>query len=93
MFSRRISSTDALEIIRRGLLPVLELSTFFRSLTFFFFFIFSPVAREQVWPNPGFHQQLVLFELCQYKPSPSDGIYRNWRDRIEREIRERGLPC
>ncbi|PAV20869.1 phosphatases II [Pyrrhoderma noxium] len=67
MFSRRISSTDALEIIRR--------------------------AREQVWPNPGFHQQLVLFELCQYKPSPSDGIYRNWRDRIEREIRERGLPC
>lgn len=66
MFSRRISSTDALEIIRR--------------------------AREQVWPNPGFHQQLVLFELCQYNPTPSDGIYRSWRDQIEREIRERGLP-
>lgn len=40
MFSRRISSTDALEIIRRGLLPVLELSTFFSVTNFFFFFHF-----------------------------------------------------
>ncbi|KAL5488075.1 hypothetical protein ACEPAI_6183 [Sanghuangporus weigelae] len=45
-------------------------------------------AREQVWPNPGFQEQLVLFELCQYNPTASDGIYRNWRSKIERQIQE-----
>ena len=46
------------------------------------------IAREQVWPNPGFQEQLVLFELCQYNPTPASGIYQNWRSKIERQIRE-----
>ncbi|TDL29544.1 phosphatases II [Rickenella mellea] len=45
-------------------------------------------VREQVWPNPGFQEQLVLFELCNYAPSETCGIYRNWRARIERHITE-----
>ena len=40
-------------------------------------------ARDQIWPNPGFQYQLILFELCQYLPSPSNGIYTEWRARLE----------
>ncbi|KAI5124947.1 hypothetical protein M0805_007374 [Coniferiporia weirii] len=47
-------------------------------------------AREQVWPNPGFQEQLVLFELCQYNPTETDGIYRSWRNKIELQIRGAG---
>ncbi|KAJ7649766.1 protein-tyrosine phosphatase-like protein [Roridomyces roridus] len=36
-------------------------------------------AREQIWPNSGFQEQLVLFELCQYAPSPMSGVYQGWR--------------
>ncbi|KII94940.1 hypothetical protein PLICRDRAFT_96332 [Plicaturopsis crispa FD-325 SS-3] len=43
--------------------------------------------REQIWPNPGFVEQLVLFQLCQYNPTPSNGIYWNWRHQIERRLR------
>jgi dual specificity phosphatase 12 len=46
------------------------------------------VAREQIWPNPGFQEQLILFELCQYAPSPSNGIYVSWRQKIERKLKE-----
>lgn len=49
-------------------------------------------ARDQIWPNPGFQEQLVLFELCQYKPSPSNGIYSSWRTKLERRLRAAGLP-
>jgi len=45
-------------------------------------------AREQIWPNPGFQEQLILFELCQYAPSPSNGIYVSWRHKIERKLKE-----
>jgi dual specificity phosphatase 12 len=62
MYSRRINSTQALEIVRR--------------------------AREQIWPNPGFQEQLVLFELCQYAPSPSNGIYKSWRYTIEQKLKD-----
>lgn len=48
-------------------------------------------AREQVWPNPGFQEQLVLFELCQYSPSPSCGIYTSWRTTVERRLKEQQL--
>lgn len=41
------------------------------------------VAREQVWPNPGFMEQLVLFELCDYMPS-GHGLYLKWRAQIQR---------
>jgi dual specificity phosphatase 12 len=45
-------------------------------------------SREQVWPNPGFQEQLVLFELCGYAPSPKCGIYQSWRIRVDRRLRE-----
>ncbi|KAI0082429.1 phosphatases II [Panus rudis PR-1116 ss-1] len=61
MWSRRIKSTDAIEVVRR--------------------------AREQVWINPGFQEQLVLFELCRYEPSPREGIYQSWRQKIQRHVR------
>ncbi|CAL1701140.1 unnamed protein product [Somion occarium] len=44
-------------------------------------------AREQVWINPGFQEQLVLFELCRYAPSPSEGIYQNWKRGVQRALR------
>ncbi|KAH9482754.1 Dual specificity protein phosphatase 1B [Psilocybe cubensis] len=66
MYSRRINSTQALNIVR--------------------------TARDHIWPNPGFQEQLVLFELCQYAPSRSNGIYVNWRTQLERRLRAAGLP-
>jgi len=45
-------------------------------------------AREQIWPNPGFQEQLILFALCQYAPSPSHGIYVTWRHKIERRLKQ-----
>ncbi|KAG7096754.1 hypothetical protein E1B28_004166 [Marasmius oreades] len=48
-------------------------------------------ARDQIWPNPGFQEQLVLFELCDYAPSPSNGIYASWRSKLERRIAAGGL--
>ncbi|KDQ64306.1 hypothetical protein JAAARDRAFT_27931 [Jaapia argillacea MUCL 33604] len=44
-------------------------------------------AREQTWINPGFYEQLVLFQICQYNPTPTCGIYVNWRTKIERSLR------
>lgn len=43
------------------------------------------VAREQIWINESFIEQLVLFELCGYQPSETNGIYMNWKLRIDRE--------
>ncbi|KAJ7762971.1 protein-tyrosine phosphatase-like protein [Mycena metata] len=43
-------------------------------------------SREHIWPNAGFQGQLVLFELCQYAPSPSNGIYQSWRYKIDRYL-------
>ncbi|KAJ7803701.1 hypothetical protein B0H14DRAFT_3776843 [Mycena olivaceomarginata] len=40
---------------------------------------------RQIWPNAGFQEQLVLFELCQYQPSPS------WRYKLDRQLRAAGL--
>ncbi|KNZ74835.1 Dual specificity protein phosphatase [Termitomyces sp. J132] len=48
-------------------------------------------ARDQIWPNPGFQEQLVLFELCQYAPSPSNGYYASWRVRLDRRLKAAGL--
>jgi dual specificity phosphatase 12 len=44
------------------------------------------LARDQIWVNPGFHEQLVLFELCRYAPSRSEGIYTNWRAQLDRRL-------
>ncbi|KAJ6576020.1 protein-tyrosine phosphatase-like protein [Mycena vulgaris] len=48
-------------------------------------------ARDQIWPNAGFQEQLVLFELCQYAPSPTNGIYQSWRYKLDRQLRAAGL--
>ncbi|KAJ6583478.1 protein-tyrosine phosphatase-like protein [Mycena vulgaris] len=51
--------------------------------------IYDP--RDQIWPNAGFQEQLVLFELCQYAPSPTNGIYQSWRYKLDRQLRAAGL--
>lgn len=48
-------------------------------------------ARDQIWLNPGFQEQLVLFELCQYAPSPANGIYSSWRTQLDRRLKALGL--
>ncbi|KAK7054229.1 MAP kinase phosphatase 2 [Favolaschia claudopus] len=48
-------------------------------------------ARDQIWPNAGFQEQLVLFELCQYQPSPANGIYQSWRYKLDGRLRAAGL--
>ncbi|KAJ7167843.1 phosphatases II [Mycena filopes] len=48
-------------------------------------------VREEIWPNPGFQEQLVLFELCRYAPSQSDGIYQNWRYKINQQLMGRRM--
>jgi len=60
MWSRRMNSTEAQDVVRR--------------------------AREQVWINPGFQEQLILFELCQYSPSLREGIYNKWRMKIDQSL-------
>ncbi|KAF8181236.1 protein-tyrosine phosphatase-like protein [Mycena galopus ATCC 62051] len=47
--------------------------------------------RDQIWPNAGFQEHLVLFELCQYQPSPSNGVYQGWRYKLDRQLRAAGL--
>ncbi|KAH8830376.1 protein-tyrosine phosphatase-like protein [Flagelloscypha sp. PMI_526] len=49
------------------------------------------IRQCNIWPNAGFQEQLVLFELCQYNPSPSNGIYSAWRGKLERRLRTEGL--
>lgn len=44
--------------------------------------------REQIWLNPSFQEQLVVFELCRYAPSENEGVYRSWRFKLE-EARRR----
>jgi len=43
-------------------------------------------AREQVWIIPGFQEQLVLFAVCKYNPTPTDGVYLNWRQKVNRHL-------
>ena len=62
MWSRRMSVTNALTVVRQ--------------------------AREQIWLNPSFQEQLVVFEACRYAPSPNDGIYRKWRYQLEEARRQ-----
>lgn len=40
-------------------------------------------VRDQIFPNAGFMEQLVLFELCQYAPNTSNGVYSAWRTQLE----------
>ena len=43
-------------------------------------------AREQVWINPGFQEQLALWGFCQYNVTPDNGIYKKWRMGIENAL-------
>ncbi|KAN0097436.1 Protein-tyrosine phosphatase-like protein [Tylopilus felleus] len=45
-------------------------------------------AREQVWFNGGFHEQLVLFELCKYQPSSACPYYTGWRQKLDAHLAE-----
>ncbi|EIM88591.1 phosphatases II [Stereum hirsutum FP-91666 SS1] len=47
-------------------------------------------AREQIWPNAGFQEQLSIFEMCRYAPSNTEGIYVRWRQQVDRRLQERG---
>ncbi|KAJ7922487.1 hypothetical protein B0H13DRAFT_1982773 [Mycena leptocephala] len=38
-------------------------------------------ARHQIWSNASLHEQLILFEMCQYQPSPSN-CYQSWRYKL-----------
>jgi dual specificity phosphatase 12 len=82
MWAHRIGATKALERLRRG--KLFECKYFSLLLT-------TKLAREQIWPNPGFQEQLVLFELCQYAPSPYNGIYQSWRYKLDGRLRAAGL--
>ena len=42
--------------------------------------------REQVWIIPGFQEQLVIWEICQYNVTPDNGVYRKWRMEIENAL-------
>ena len=81
MWTRRLNATQALQVVRSGRRIVIFLHTSDLPAT----------ARDQIWPNPGFQEQLVLFELCQYAPSPSNGIYANWRAQLDRKLKASGL--
>lgn len=43
-------------------------------------------AREQVWFNAGFQEQLVLFELCRYRPTTANPYYVGWRHKIDMHL-------
>ena len=82
MWSRRISSSEALDIVRRR-------KTVFMTV---YFDRCSPTFlpdREQIWPNAGFIEQLSLFEMCRYAPSMDEGIYVRWRHNIDRQLQGR----
>ena len=86
MWSSRVNATQALEIVRRG--AVLFSGSDWVLIGRFFI---CTTARDQIWLNPGFQEQLVLYELCDYAPSPSNGIYASWRNKLDRRLAASGL--
>lgn len=82
MWAQRIHATEALEIVRRGKEQMHSLQTFCNV---------SSLARDQIWPNAGFQEQLVLWELCDYNPTPDNGFYRTWRLQLDRRLAAAGL--
>jgi dual specificity phosphatase 12 len=78
MYTKRMDATHAMDAVRKGRFH----SIFHRVHKTHW----PELAREQVWFNAGFQEQLVLFELCRYAPSPSCGIYRSWRQRVSNAL-------
>ena len=37
-------------------------------------------------------EQLVIYELCEYAPSPTNGIYINWRTTVDRNLAAASMP-
>lgn len=83
MWSRRLGATDATEIVRRGKRTSSVGGRFVNSLFL--------SARDSIWINPGFHEQLVLFQVCQYNPHPGDGVYASWKTKVDRKLKAAGL--
>jgi len=83
MRSRRIGVGEALDMIRSGaaalILGIDKMPILF------------PV-RDQIWVNAGFMEQLVIYELCEYAPSPTNGIYINWRTTVDRNLAAASMP-
>lgn len=77
MAKHGMSSAQALDVIRRSeLLHYIfqtRISSNAREL----------LEREQVWPNAGFHQQLVLFGQCGYNPTPHHPVYQSFRAALQ----------
>ena len=44
-------------------------------------------AREQIWINPGFQEQLVIWEICQYNVTPDNGVYKKWRMKLKDSLK------
>jgi dual specificity phosphatase 12 len=36
-------------------------------------------AHEPAWVGPALHEQLVLFRLCHFGPTPGVPVYDGWR--------------
>lgn len=43
-------------------------------------------AREQVWINPGFQEQLGIWGICKYHVTPDNGVYKNWRMSLDKKL-------
>jgi len=48
-------------------------------------------ARDSIWINPGFQEQLVLFQICRYNPHPGDGVYASWKSKVDRKLKAAGF--
>ncbi|KAJ3008642.1 hypothetical protein NUW54_g3076 [Trametes sanguinea] len=75
MYSRRIEASEAMEIhaSKCGLSQASK---------------YAVLYDIPVWhlSDPVLQEQLVLFGLCQYNPSPREGIYVRWRQKIDRYL-------
>ena len=102
MYSRNVQASEAMEIVRRGTrhhATSLALQTELTGLTFsartgldyprLSGTAFGPVFLTGCSNNTrGLQEQLVLFGLCRFQPSPSEGIYVKWRQKIDRYIQQ-----
>ena len=77
MHTRQIDATQAMSEVRQG---------WFLCFPSQFLMGSCSIAREQVWFNAGFHEQLVLFELCRYQPSQTCPYYVGWRQKLDAHL-------
>ncbi|KAI6003694.1 protein-tyrosine phosphatase-like protein [Pisolithus albus] len=77
MCTRGIDATQAMSVVREG-----------QIFTHLVMAILAHIqaAREQVWFNAGFQEQLVLFGLCRYQPTTANPYYVGWRHKIDMHL-------